>query len=61
MASNLARFIELQALVAKLAPDFEKFYAHHNGAAGTRIRTGMQDVKKLAQAIRAEVLELKKA
>ena len=39
--------------------DADKFYNKGNSAAGTRVRKGMQDLKNIAQAIRAEVQELK--
>lgn len=50
---------ELKALIASLEGDFDKFYNKANSAAGTRVRKGMQDVKNIAQAIRAEVQDLK--
>ena len=55
----VARFAELQALVAGMAADFEKFYRGNNKAAGTRVRNSMQDLKNLAQAIRVEVQGIK--
>lgn len=54
------RFGELQQLVAGMEDDFSKFYSKSNKAAGTRIRKGMQDLKKIAQDIRAEVQSSKK-
>ena len=54
-----SRFTELQALVAKMAPDFEKFYKDHNKAAGTRVRNAMQELKTFAQMIRTEVQAIK--
>ena len=53
--STVARYTELQALVAKMAPDFEKFYKDGNKAAGTRVRNAMQELKTFAQMIRTEV------
>jgi len=55
----MKRFEELKALIASIEPDAEKFYSKGNSAAGTRVRKGMQDLKNIAQAIRAEVQELK--
>lgn len=55
----VARFAELQALVAGMAADFEKFYRGNNKAAGTRVRNSMQELKNLAQAIRTEVQAIK--
>jgi len=55
----MARFDEVKNLVMSLEADFEKFYEKNNQAAGTRVRKGMQDLKTLAQAIRAEVQDTK--
>ena len=49
------RFQQLQALIAAMAPDFEKFYKEGNKAAGTRVRLAMQELKNFAQTIRTEV------
>jgi len=55
----VARYDELQALVAKMAPDFEKFYKDGNKAAGTRVRNAMQELKTFAQSVRTEVQAIK--
>ncbi len=54
------RFSELQQAVADLEDDFRKFFDKGNKAAGTRIRKGMQDLKKMAQDIRTDVQGMKK-
>jgi hypothetical protein len=54
------RFNDLQTLVSGMEDDFRKFYDKGNKAAGTRIRKSMQDLKKVAQDIRAEVQSAKK-
>ena len=56
-----ARFTELQALVAGMAADFQKFYVDGNKAAGTRVRLAMQELKTFAQTVRNEVSEIKNA
>jgi hypothetical protein len=56
---GVARFVELQALVAKMGADFEKFYKDGNKAAGTRVRNAMQELKTFAQMIRTEVQSIK--
>jgi hypothetical protein len=56
MANN---FGKLRDLVMSLEADFEKFYDKSNSAAGTRVRKGMQELKNLAQEIRAEVQNTK--
>ena len=53
------RYQELQALVAGMAGDFEKFYKDGNKAAGTRVRLAMQELKNFAQTIRTEVQSIK--
>jgi hypothetical protein len=55
----VARYAELQALVAAMAADFEKFYKDGNKAAGTRVRNAMQELKTFAQAVRTEVQAIK--
>ena len=49
----------LQALVAGMAADFEKFYKDGNKAAGTRVRLAMQELKTFAQTVRNEVQSIK--
>lgn len=55
----MKKFEELKNLIAAIELDADKFYNKGNSAAGTRVRKGMQDLKNIAQAIRAEVQELK--
>lgn len=55
----VARYAELQALVAGMAADFQKFYQDGNKAAGTRVRQAMQDLKTFAQTVRTEVQSIK--
>lgn len=52
-------FPKLKEMVMALEADFEKFYDKQNAAAGTRVRKGMQELKSMAQAIRAEVQGMK--
>ena len=56
---SVARYAELQALVAGMAADFEKFYNGGNKAAGTRVRNAMQELKAFAQTVRNEVSSIK--
>ena len=53
------KYQELNELIKSLEKDFEKFYEKKNSAAGTRLRKGLQELKNLAQEIRAEVLNVK--
>ena len=55
----MQKFEELKKLIASIEEDADKFYNKENSAAGTRLRKSMQDLKNLAQEIRAEVQSLK--
>jgi hypothetical protein len=55
----MEKFTKLKELLASAEADVEKFYNAGNSAAGTRVRKAMQDLKVLAQDIRAEVTEKK--
>jgi len=57
--ASIEKFNELKNLIAGLDADAEKFFDKGNGAAGTRIRKGLQEVKNLAQTIRLEIQEAK--
>lgn len=57
--NEMKKFEELKTLVSSLEEDMDKFYNKQNGAAGTRLRKAMQDMKNLAQEIRTEVQETK--
>jgi hypothetical protein len=53
------KFKQVQEVIASVEADVAKFYDGGNAAAGTRVRKAMQDLKNLAQEIRAEVTEKK--
>jgi len=55
----MEKFSKLKELLASVEADADKFYNGGNSAAGTRVRKTMQDLKVLAQDIRAEVTEKK--
>ena len=57
----MEKFTKLKELLAAAEADAGKFYTAGNGAAGTRTRKAMQDLKNLAQEIRAEITEKKNA
>ena len=57
----MSRFTELKELVEEQERDFNQFYDKGNKAAGTRVRKGMQELKKLAQDIRVEIQDKKNA
>lgn len=56
----MEKFNQLKSLVESMTDDATKFYEKGNGAAGTRVRKTLQDIKKLSQEIRVEVSEKKK-
>ncbi|MCA0269062.1 MAG: histone H1 [Bacteroidetes bacterium] len=51
----MSRHNKLKSFVDDLEKDFTAFYEKGNKAAGTRVRKAMQDLKAMAQDIRAEV------
>lgn len=55
----MEKFEKVKQLVASLEADAHKFYNKANGAAGTRVRKRMLDLKVLATEIRKEVTERK--
>ncbi|MGM9478031.1 histone H1 [Pedobacter sp. GSP4] len=55
----MEKFKKVQEVIASVEADIAKFYENGNAAAGTRVRKAMQDLKGLAQEIRAEVTEKK--
>lgn len=57
--TSIEKFNELKSLIDELEVDAEKFYAKGNGAAGTRLRKGLQEVKIQAQEIRVGIQDIK--
>jgi len=51
---------ELKGLVAEIEADINKAEGG-NKAAGTRVRKQMQAIKKVAQAVRGGILEIRSA
>ena len=56
---NDQKLVQMQAVLEKADEDIQKA-RKGNGAAGTRVRKCMQELKKQAQALRLEVLNWKK-
>lgn len=52
---------EIVALIEAAREDVDKFFVKGNKSAGTRVRKHMQDLKALAQQLRAEVQDAKKS
>jgi len=55
----MEKFEKVKQLVADIETDATKFYNQNNGAAGTRVRKAMQDLKVLSGEIRKEITEKK--
>lgn len=55
----MENFNKIKELVASIEADAQKFYGKGGGAAGTRVRKGMLELKKLAQVVRVEVSGIK--
>lgn len=53
------KFEQIRRFISSLEADAQKFYESGNNAAGTRLRKGMMDVKRLAQEVREEVTDIK--
>lgn len=47
--------------VESIKKDAELFYTKGNGTAGTRVRVALQEVKEIAQELRINVQDTKKA
>lgn len=50
---------EMKELLFSLEADINKFYNSENGAAGTRVRKGLQQIKEMAHEMRKEIQEKK--
>lgn len=53
------KYEDLIQAVQNLHTDFEKFYEKGQAAAGTRLRKGLSELRKLAQDVRKDVQEVK--
>ncbi|MFI4882760.1 MAG: histone H1 [Phycisphaerales bacterium JB064] len=53
------KYEQMKQILASITEDVDKVQAG-NKAAGTRVRSAMQDIKNLATEIRKDVLELRK-
>lgn len=53
------KYEDLIQAVQNLHVDFEKFYEKGQAAAGTRLRKGLSELRKLAQDVRKDVQEVK--
>lgn len=53
------KYLQLVEFVKTLEGDVIKFYEKGQSAAGTRLRKGLSDLKKMAQDIRNDVQDVK--
>ncbi len=57
----MENYEKLKEMLESMNDDFMKFYEKGNNAAGTRVRVAMQKIKGLAQDVRVDISERKKA
>ncbi|MDP2364005.1 MAG: histone H1, partial [Ignavibacteria bacterium] len=55
----MEKFDQLVQFVQSLEVDFQKFYVKEQAAAGTRVRKGLSDLRKLCQEVRNDVQDVK--
>ena len=53
------KFEDLVQAVKNLETDFQKFYEKGQAAAGTRLRKGLSELRKLAQDVRKDIQDVK--
>ena len=53
------KYREMIEFLNSLEADVEKFYVKGQAAAGTRVRKGLSDLKRLAQDMRNEIQDVK--
>lgn len=56
----MEKFNDIKAFIEEIEPDVEKFYRRGFSTTGTRVTVGMQHLKKLAHALRDDVLDNQK-
>ncbi|MGD1915373.1 MAG: histone H1 [Phycisphaerales bacterium] len=56
---RMEKYNQMKQILDSVAEDMEKAQSG-NKAAGTRVRSAMQDIKNLAQELRKDVLEMRK-
>ena len=55
----MEKFNELVQYIQSLETDFHKFYEKGQAAAGTRVRKGLSELRKICQDTRKNVQEVK--
>ena len=56
----MKEYEKIKQLVADIQEDVVKFSEKGNAAAGTRVRKGLQEIKRACQEMRDAIQELKK-
>lgn len=57
----MKEYEKIKQLVAAIEEDVIKFNEKGNAAAGTRVRKGLQDIKRACQEMRDAIQDIKKA
>lgn len=57
----MKEYEKIKQLVAAIEEDVIKFSEKGNAAAGTRVRKGLQDIKRACQEMRDAIQEIKKS
>jgi hypothetical protein len=55
----MEKFAKLKTLLNLIETDADKFYNKGNKAAGIRLRSGLNQIKKLAQEMRQDITAIK--
>jgi len=55
----MEKFNDLVQYVQSLETDFHKFYEKGQAAAGTRVRKGLSELRKICQDVRKNVQDVK--
>lgn len=55
----MEKYNELVRFIQGLETDFQKFYERGQSAAGTRVRKGLSDLRRLCQDVRNDVQTVK--
>ncbi|MBA4250298.1 MAG: histone H1 [Chlorobiaceae bacterium] len=55
----MENYKKLVDAIQSLEVDFQKFYEKGQSAAGTRLRKGLSDLKKLSQDVRNDIQKVK--
>jgi len=55
----MEKYHQLVQFVQGLENDFHKFYEKGQAAAGTRVRKGLSDLRKLCQDVRKDIQDVK--